>query len=186
MAGSKAVATDAVSTVFPEIGGRMIGTLICISALGAVNGLILTGARISYAVGAEHRVFGVLGQWHARTGTPARALAVQGIIAAALVVILGSFVDTILYTAASVYAFYLATSLAVIVLRFREPDVERPYRVTGYPVTTIVFCAACAFLIHSAVTYKPWIAAVSFAILILGLPLYWVSQRRPSRRARDG
>ena len=55
--------------------------------------------------------------------------------------------DAILYTAAAVYCFYLATSLAVIVLRFKEPDVERPYRVTGYPFTTISLSAACGFLI---------------------------------------
>ncbi len=181
LAASGAVATDAIATVFPEIGGRVISVLICISALGAVNGLIFTGARISYAVGAEHRAFRVLGRWHPRTGTPVWALAVQGAIAAGLIVALGSFINAVLYTAAAVYSFYLATSLAVIVLRFKAPDVDRPYRVTGYPVTTVLFCAVCAFLIHSAVVYKPWIAAISLAILPLGLPLYWLG-RRPSAR----
>jgi len=60
--------------------------------------------------------------------------------------VFGSFVDTILYTAATVYAFYLGTSLAVIVLRIKEPHVERPYRVLEYPITTLIFCAACALL----------------------------------------
>ncbi|OHB59270.1 MAG: hypothetical protein A2167_05545, partial [Planctomycetes bacterium RBG_13_46_10] len=153
LANSKAVATDSVSTVFPKIGGRFISALVCISALGAVSGLIFTGARISYALGAEHRAFRLVGKWHERTGTPVWALLVQGIIAVGLIVILGSFVDTLLYTAAPVYTFYLATSIAVIVLRHKEPHVERPYRVTGYPLTTIIFCAVCAFLIYSAVSY---------------------------------
>ncbi len=176
MAGSKAVATDAVSSVFPALGAGLISALVCISALGATNGLIFTGARISYAVGAEHRVFRPLGQWHPRTGTPVRALVVQGFIAVGLIVLLGSFVNAILYTAAAVYSFYLATSLAVVVLRHKEPHVARPYRVTGYPVPTVVFCAVCAFLIYSAVVYKPWIAVAALGVLLLGLPIYAVSR----------
>lgn len=165
LATSEAVASDSISAVFPQIGGRLISALVCISALGAVNGLIFTGARISYAVGAEHRTFGILGRWHRLTGTPVWALLTQGAIAVSLIMVFGSFVDTILYTAPAVYAFYLATSLAVIVLRFKEPDVERPYRVTGYPVTTIIFCAVCALLIYSAVTYALAMAYISLVIL---------------------
>ena len=66
MAQSRAVAAETVATVFPKAGGKLISLLICLSALGAVNGLIFTGARISFAVGAEHRGFGFLGQWDAR------------------------------------------------------------------------------------------------------------------------
>ena len=186
LATSKAVATDCVSTVFPRIGGSMISTLVCISALGALNGLIFTGARISYALGAEHRAFGILGRWDQRRGTPVWALLVQGVIAVGLIVLFGSFVDTILYTAAPVYLFYLATSLSVIVLRFREPATERPYRVTGYPVTTLVFCAVCAFLIYSAISYAFWNKRASLillsAILLVGVLLYWLTDIRGAAR----
>jgi amino acid transporter len=179
LATSKAVATDCVSIVFPEIGGRLISDLVCISALGAVNGLIFTGARISYALGAEHQAFGILGRWHGRTGTPICALAVQGAIAVAIIVIFGSFVDTILYTATAVYSFYLATSLSVIVLRYKEPKAERPYRVTGYPITTLIFCTVCVFLIYSTVSYawneKRGSLIMLLAILSVGVLLYWLS-----------
>lgn len=176
---SGAVATDTINRALPDAGGRLLALLICISALGAVNGLILTGARISYAVGAERRGFRWLGQWHPRLGTPANALILQGVIACVLVVALGSFVRAVLYTAAVVYSFYLATSLAVIVLRRREPHVERPFRVTGYPLTPVVFAAVCAFLIYSAVTYKPWVALGSLGLLLLGLPLHrWSTKQR--------
>jgi APA family basic amino acid/polyamine antiporter len=177
-ANSQAVATDAVSTVFPHLGARLVSALVCISALGAVNGLVFAGARISYAVGTDHRAFAALGRWDQRTGTPVAALLVQALIAVSLIVLLGSFVDAILYTAAAVYTFYLATSLAVIVLRFKEPHLQRPYRVTGYPVSTLIFCAVCVFLVYSAVVYKPGIAAISCVILPLGLPVYWLSSRR--------
>ncbi len=165
LTASKAVGVDAVSGVLPHLAGPLIAGLICVSALGAVNGLVFTGARISYAVGADHRLFRWLGQWHPRWSTPAAALVLQGVIAVGLIVVLGSFVNAVLYTAATVYSFYFATTLAVIVLRRKEPQVERPYRVLGYPWTPLVFAAVCVFLIRSAVLYKPWIAVVSFQLV---------------------
>jgi amino acid transporter len=175
---SNAVAADTVNRVLPEAGGRLIALLVCVSALGAVNGLIFTGARISYAVGAERHGFRWLGQWHPRLGTPANALILQGAIACVLVVALGSFAQAVLYTAAVVYSFYLATSLAVIVLRRREPRVQRPFQVTGYPLTPVVFAAGCSFLIYSAVIYRPWVAVGSIVLLLLGVPLHRWSARR--------
>jgi APA family basic amino acid/polyamine antiporter len=178
MATSDAVATDTISTLFPHTGGRLISLLVCISALGAVNGLVFAGARITYAVGLENRPFRALGHWDRRTGTPVRALILQAAIAVALIVILGSFVNTILYTAAAVYTFYFATCLAVIVLRAKDAHRDRPYRVTGYPLTTLLFCCVCLFLVYSAVTYKPQIAAVSCLLLLLGLPLFALTRER--------
>jgi len=184
-AASEAVAADTIGTVFPEIGGRLISALVCISALGAVNGLIFTGARISYAVGGDHHAFRLLGRWHPRTGTPVAALLVQAAVAVVLIIVLGSFLDTVLYTAAAVYSFYLATSAAVFVLRRKEPRAARPYRVTGFPVTTLIFCAVCAFLIYSAVKYalenNLWFAAMTGGILLAGLPVYRLTSRRTSR-----
>lgn len=194
LATSEAVAKDAIATTFPRIGGGLICALVCISALGAVNGLIFTGARISYAMGAEHRTFRLFGRWHERTGTPAWALLVQGVIAVSLIMVFGSFVDTLLYTAAAVYAFYLGTSLAVIVLRFKEPNVERPYRVTGYPVTTLIFSAVCGLLIYSCVTYAWAFKRISLFVLlgvfVAGVVVYWLtdvrgSQQRTERGARQ-
>ncbi|MFC1780772.1 APC family permease [Planctomycetota bacterium] len=189
LAGSQAVATDTISTVFPDIAGKLISALVCISALGAVSGLIFTGARISYALGTENRFFRLLGKWNSGTGTPIWALGVQGIIAIVLIVIFGSIIDTIIYTAAPVYTFYLATSLAVIVLRRKEPNIERPYRVTGYPFTTIIFSAVCAFLIYSTVTYAwnvmPKSLIVLEAVLLLGMAIYCISDVRDLRKTRE-
>jgi amino acid transporter len=184
LAGSKAVAADAVSVALPRAAGGLVSGLICVSALGAVNGLIFTGARISYAVGADHPLFRLLGRWHPRFGTPAAALLLQGAIAVTLIIVLGTFVNAILYTAATVYSFYLGSTLAVIVLRRKEPHVERPYRVPGYPLTPLVFGGVCTFLIYSAIVYKPWIALVSCGLLALGLPL-WLASNRLARAQSD-
>lgn len=177
LAASTAVGADVGETLLPRVGGRFIAALICIAALGAVNGLIFAGARISYALGSEHRLFQRLGWWNPKTGTPVWGLAVQGLLAMAMIVGFGSFDRTILVTAAAVYCFYAATSLAVIVLRRREPNVPRPYRVTGYPVVPVVFAACCGLLIYGALTEKPIEAGVSMAVLAAGLPIYWLSAR---------
>jgi amino acid transporter len=179
MKTSGAVATDTVARVFPTVGAALISGLICISALGAVNGLIFTGARISYAVGQDHRLFYALGRWHPKLETPATALAVQGAVAVILIVVLGSFVEAVLYTAAAVYSFYAASTVAVLVLRRKEPHVERPFRVPGYPITPLIFAGVCLFLIHSAVTYKPVIAVAAGVLLLAGVGLWWMTSRKP-------
>jgi amino acid transporter len=181
LAASPAVAAQTIARAFPDKAPALISGLVCISALGAANGLILTGARISYAVGRDHRLFRPLGQWNANTGTPVRALLVQSAIAVAIIVLLGSFLETILYTAAPVYLFLLATTLAVIVLRRSDPTAPRPCRVPGYPLTPLIFSAACAFLAYSAMAYKPWTALAALGIALAGLPLYWVSNRLNAR-----
>jgi basic amino acid/polyamine antiporter, APA family len=182
---SRTVAADTMTIAFPNLGGKLISLLICLSALGAVSGLIFTGARISYALGEEYRIFGFLGQWDAQRGTPARALWVQGAMAVVLILVLGSFLNAILYTAATVYTFYLATTLAILVLRRKEPRIERPYRVLGYPIIPIIFSAVCAFLIYSSICYKPHVAAISTLLLPIGLILYRYSRQQTKAQDKE-
>lgn len=182
LAGSEAVAVDAVSAVFPQSAAVLVSLLVCISALGAVNGLIFTGARISYALGTDYRWFSFLGRWSPRFGTPAASLIVQGIIAVLLIVALGSFLNAVLYTAATVYSFYLASTLSILVLRRKDAQAHRPFRVPLYPIVPLVFAAVCLLLIHGALLYKPLIAAVSGLLLLAGLLIWRLSggQPRPS------
>lgn len=150
---SQAVAVDTVATVFPGLAGRVIGVMICISSLGAVNGLIFTGARISYAMGSEHPLFGLLGKWNHRLGTPVWALAVQSGIGLVIILFAGSFINTIFYTAPLVWTFFLATGLSVWVLRRKEPQVERRFKVPFFPLPTLIFCAASAMMLYSTAAY---------------------------------
>lgn len=153
MAASNAVATDAVATVLPVTAGRIIAVIVCISALGAVNGLVFTGARISYALGERHKLFRSLGHWHATFGTPVRALTLQGVLSLGIVLLAGSFIDTILYSAPAVWLFFLATAVSLFVLRRKDAERERPFRVAGYPVVPIVFCATCGFMLYGSAAY---------------------------------
>jgi amino acid transporter len=186
MTGSKAVAVDAVAATFPKIAARAIAVVICISALGAANGLVFTGARISYALGAEHAAFRGLGTWHPKLGTPVGALVVQGVLSMGIVLVAGSFVNTILYAAPIVWVFFLATGLSVVVLRMREPDTERPYKALAYPVTPLLFVACCVFMLYSSVTYAwekhragLWLLIGVFAA---GVVVWWATEGRSGAR----
>ena len=176
MSVSQAVAVDMMGRVFPQAAGRIIAVLICLSALGAVNGLIFTGARISYALGTDHKSFRPLGRWSQHFGTPVWALAVQGAISLVIVLAAGSFIDTILYTAPVVWLFFLATGLAVFVLRRKEPHIQRPYRVIAYPLVPLVFAACCIFMLFSSASYalakKPLGLLFLLGILMVGVLVY--------------
>jgi len=182
MASSKAIAVDTMATVFPEMAARAISILICISALGAINGLIFTGARISYAMGAEHPSFRGLGTWSPRFGTPIWALIVQGCLSLAIVLFVGSFIDTILYTAPVVWLFFLATGLSVFVLRHKDPQTPRPYKVSGFPVPAIVFCTCCVFMLYSSVSYALAVKPIGFitvtCVVLAGIVVYRLTEVR--------
>ncbi|HOK95158.1 MAG TPA: amino acid permease [Anaerohalosphaeraceae bacterium] len=181
LAASEAPASDMLACLLPSGGRQLISALICVSALGAVNGLIFTGARISYAMGSEYRLFRLLGNWNQHTGGPVWALAVQGSIAVCLIVVFGGYMDAILYTAAAVYAFYMATAFSVIVLRYRQPQVPRPYQVSFYPLPPLIFCIVCAFLIYNSVSYAWAFRPASLLVLAtaagLGLAVYIAVER---------
>ncbi len=183
MGASKAIGVDTIRGLFGKYGSRLFAVLICLSALGAVNGLIFAGSRISYAVGTEHRLFRILGRWHGRRGSPVWALLLQGMIAFAVIMAFKSFQRTIIYIAAAVYLFYFATSISVIVLRYREPEVQRPFKVTGYPFTPIIFAGVCGFLIYSTLTYEPEgvgikarEVAISVGIFLVGVVVYGLTK----------
>jgi APA family basic amino acid/polyamine antiporter len=186
LSNAQAVAVEMVGRVFPQAAGRVIAVLICISALGAVNGLVFTGARISYALGADHKSFRPLGRWSGRFGTPVWALVVQGVLSLVIVCAAGSFIATILYTAPVVWLFFLATGLSVFVLRRKEPLIPRPYKVSAYPLVPLVFAACCIFMLYSSASYalakKPVGLLFLGAILLVGAIVYRLSDRRESGR----
>jgi amino acid transporter len=157
LARSEAVAADVMRPALGESGARLISALVCVSCLGALNGMILTGARIYYAVGAEHRLYAWLGKWDARLDTPARSLWLQGLATLGLVAGLGlsrdAFQRLVVFTEAVFWSFLLLVGLSLFVLRRREPQTPRPYRIAGYPLTPGLFCLACLFMVYASARY---------------------------------
>lgn len=191
----KAVASVVLEKAMGSTADRLMSALICLSALGAVNGQIFTGARIYYAMGTDHRLFAPLGRWNARLGTPLVSLVVQAAVTLALVVgfgrtanselhSAGAFEKLVVFTTPVFWLFLLMVALSVIVLRRREPDVPRPFRTPGYPVTPLLFYLACAFMLYKALdwAYQNTSPAAfwSIGLLAAGVVVSLIPQRRRS------
>ncbi len=149
-------AGDLLQRRFGTLGGRAIGALVCVSALGAINGTLFAGSRIYYAVGTEHRWFAWLGQWSGQMDSPVRSLLMQGTTALLWVCAFGSeqgFDNLLAFTSPVFWCFAILISISVFVLRVREPNVSRPHRIVFFPLTPIVFCLACLFMFYSAMNW---------------------------------
>ena len=175
MATSEAVGAELMRRTVGEPGAWFLSLLIAVSALGAINATIFTGARTNYALGKDFAQFSWLGDWDRRTQTPTSALIVQAAIALFLVV-LGTltrrgFETMVDYTAPAFWFFFLLTSLSLLVLRFKEPEIPRPFQVPFYPLTPILFCSICAYLLYSSLVYTKIGALVGVAIVMAGIPL---------------
>ena len=179
MRGSEAVAADLMRRSFGDWGAIVLSLAVSVAAISTLNATIFTGARTSYAVGRDYPRLGFLGLWDARTQTPATALLVQGAIAGMLV-ILGAFTrdgftTMVEFTAPVFWLFFLLTGLSLFVLRWREPGRARPFRVPLYPLTPLLFCSACAYMLYASLAYTGTGALFGAALLLCGVPaLLWV------------
>ena len=186
MARSQVVAADLLQQVWGSTGARLISAIIAVSALTSINATIMVGARSNYALGCDWPVLGFLGRWNARTGSPTQALLLQGAVALALIAF-GAFMrqgfETMVdYTAPVFWLFFLLTGIALFVLRWREPERVRPFRVPLYPLLPLAFCASSAWLLYSSLAYTRLGALVGVAVLAAGVPLLALALRhRPNR-----
>ncbi len=186
MARSQVVAADLLQQVWGNSGARLISIIIALSALTSINATIMVGARSNYALGCDWPVLGFLGHWNAHTGSPTQALLLQGAVALALIAF-GAFMrqgfETMVdYTAPVFWLFFLLTGLALFVLRWREPQRSRPFRVPLYPLLPLAFCASSAWLLYSSLVYTRMGALVGVGVLAAGVPLLALALRRRSNR----
>jgi amino acid transporter len=184
MSASDVVAADVMRRVAGEVGATFVSGLIAIAALGSMNATTFTGARSIYALGRDYRPLSVLGRWRAGGSTPANALMVQGSIAL-LLVLLGAwardgFVTMVEYTAPVFWFFFLLVGLSLFVLRTQEPERPRPFRVPLYPLTPLIFCVTCVYMLHSSLAYTGPGAIVGVGVLLVGVPLLFLARPRPS------
>jgi amino acid transporter len=195
---SKAIAADVLQGPLGRAGAGMMAVLVMVSALGALNGLILTGARIYAAAGADFSAFAFLARWHSRRGTPMTAILVQMVITLALVLLVGHDAGRALLTAAMAgagfgnlsweghggfdtllkctapvfWVFFLMTGLSLFVLRGKDRGIERPFSVPLFPLLPLVFCGMCGYMFYSAVNYAGTLSLVGIVPLLVGLALF--------------
>ncbi|TMH69625.1 MAG: amino acid permease [Betaproteobacteria bacterium] len=172
MTRSDAVAADLMKRVWGPAGEKLISVMIAIAALTSVNGSMIVGARSNYALGRDWPLLGFLGRWDEASGSPRTAMLVQGAIALALVVF-GAFQNAgfkglVEYSLPVFWGFFMLTGVALFVLRLKEREAPRPFRVPGYPLVPGIFVLTCAYLLYSSLAYHRAHALVGLGVLAAG------------------
>ncbi len=177
-----AVGAELMLIVAGPSSAVLLSLLVGCTALSTMNGTILTGARVYYALGRDVPRLRGLGTWSDHGGTPGNALLLQGAITLVLVLAgalsEGRGISTMVaYISPVFWLFMLLTGLTLFIFRHRDPGRELPFRVPLYPLTPALFCLSCAGLLYSSTRYAGTGALVGLAVLAAGVPLVRAARR---------
>src|SRR5688500_7725873 len=166
------VATRAAQTAFGENGGKLMSIAFVLSALGALNGATLTGARVPFAMARDGVFPARAGVLSSRTRVPVAAVLMQAGWACVLAVS-GTYDQLTDYVIFASWIFYGLVTSSVFVLRFRAPDLARPYNTLGYPVVPLIFVLVAFWLVVNTLINRPVESVAGLMLIALGLPVYW-------------
>jgi amino acid transporter len=154
---SKTAASDLLGFAFGPLAQKALGLFVAIAALTSINATMIVGARTNFAVGNDWKALRKLGQWQLDIGSPKQALLLQALISIGLIALgtqeADGFSAMVEFTAPVFWGFLFLVGLALIWLRHTDQHTTRPFKVPLYPVLPLIFCAACAWLAYSSVTY---------------------------------
>jgi APA family basic amino acid/polyamine antiporter len=165
------VAAKAAETFLGGLGARLVAAIFVLSTLGALNGCVLLGARVPYAMARDGLLFARLGDVSPRTRVPVLSIGVQAVWSS-LLALSGTFdqlTDCVIFAS---WIFYGLVASSVFVLRRRMGDAVRPYRTPGYPVVPAVFLVVAAWLVVNTLYARPLESAVGLGLVACGMPLY--------------
>ncbi|MDZ4688025.1 MAG: amino acid permease [Planctomycetaceae bacterium] len=195
---SQQPAADVLKQLCGPVGERLMSGLVVASALGGMNGLILSASRVHVMLGQDYRLFAWLGQW-SRNGAPWTSLLLQAAVTIAMILTVGTeagrqaidfgvhavglpaigwaeyrggFSTLVAGSAPAFWLFFLLNAVGFLILRVRDADRPRPFRVPGSPVTPLIFIAACGFMLYSAADYAKTLTPVMAVPLLCGVPVY--------------
>src|SRR5271154_2701596 len=178
-ATSDRVAAAAMEVVWGGAGAKITAVLVMISGFGCANGLILTGARVIYAMSQDRVFFAAAGRLN-RASVPAVALVMQGVWAAVLC-LSGTYSELLDYVIFAQLMFYVLPVSSVFVLRRGSPDAPRPYRAWGYPIVPALYVVAASALMIDLLIVKPTFTWPGLLIALSGVPVYYWTTTRHSR-----
>ncbi|MGH9670645.1 MAG: APC family permease, partial [Terriglobales bacterium] len=176
------VGTAVMFEMFGTAGAALMAVAILLSTFGCNNGLILSGARVYYAMARDRLFFRSAGKLHPKYKTPAMSLAVQAVWTCVLC-LSGTYNQLLDYIIFAVLVFYILTIVALFVLRYTEPNAERPYRAVGYPVLPAIYILMALFIDVVLLRYKPQYTWPGLIIVLLGIPVYFLWSRGAAGKA---
>ena len=166
------IAVEVMKTIWGHWGQLFLALLILVSTLNCNNSTILTSSRIFYAMARDHNFYPPAATVHPVYKTPSVALILQAIWSI-LLVWSGTFDQLTDMLVFSAFIFYGSSALAVLIMRIKEPQLPREYKVIAYPITPLLFCFFCIFLIGITLTNQPREALSGLGLIATGIPFYW-------------
>lgn len=175
IAKSDRIAADAMNQVVGPIGASIISFIILFSIMGATNQNFLCSPRVFYAMAKDGIFFKGLSAVHPKFLTPHVSIIAMGAWSMILILFIGTFERLFTYVIFGQWIFFGLTVAAVIILRKKRPDLPRPYKTWGYPITPIIFILAALYISINSLITQFWNAMAGLGIILLGLPfyLYW-------------
>ena len=175
MAGKVQVGLIAGQHIFGDAGGRIVGALICFGLISSISAMTWIGPRVSMTMGEDIPMLRFFAQRNG-SGVPMAAILFQTAITSVLL-LTGKFEAVLEFIQFSLTFCSFLTVLGVIVMRYSHPELHRPYRTWGYPVTPVLFLAATLFTMYYLLTERPWQSLGSLAVLGAGIAIYFISQK---------
>lgn len=172
--------TAAIYGLFGSYAAIIMAILVVISTFGCNNGMILSGARVYYAMANDNLFFKKVGTLNSR-GVPSNGLLYQAIWAS-LLCLSGTYNDLLDYVIFAVLIFYTLTILGVFLLRKKQPNADRPYKAFGYPIIPSIYIIAATFIMIILLIYKPNYTWPGLLIVLLGIPVYYLWRKHDSRK----
>ena len=176
LAGQIDVAVIAGKHIFGDLGGRIVGALICIGLVSSISAMMWIGPRVTTVMGEDMPILRVFAR-RSRSGVPTTAVLFQ-LVVATLMLFTQSFEAVLDFIQFSLLACSFLAVAGVIKLRITRPDLPRPYRAWGYPVTPLVFLSVTAFMMYYLVTQRPVQSLIGVLIMASGLAVYYLSRPR--------
>jgi APA family basic amino acid/polyamine antiporter len=180
IAATERVGADLATRTMGPIGGTFVSLAVLLSIVGAINGCILTAARIPFAQARDQMFPAAFGEVHPRFQTPARAI-LWGGVWTAILVLSGSYDTLYAYAILAGWIFYTMSVAAVFVLRRKLPHAARPYRMWGYPVTLCVFVVVSVWFMVNQLLTQPGPSLMTLAIVASGMVAYWLWRVRAAK-----
>ncbi len=165
-------------------GAKLMAGAILISTFGCVNGMLLAGARVYYAMSRDGLFFNATGKLDARTGVPVNSLWLQWAWTC-LLCLSGSYGQLLDYVIFAVLVFYVLTIVGLFVLRRTQPDAQRPYKALGYPVLPALYIVMAVWICGVLLRYKPQYTWPGLLLVLLGVPVYLLRARATAAEAAD-
>jgi APA family basic amino acid/polyamine antiporter len=178
IAGSERPASDAVALVLGHLGASLVSAGMAISMLVTLNGTIMSGARVPFAMARDGYFFHAMAEVHPRFRTPSVAIVVQCGLAVVLLLLGGSFRQFFSLTIFAEWMFYMIAASTVFVFRRREPHADRPYRVWGYPIVPALFVLVAAALLYYTFTDNLKSSVGGCVAILAGVPVFYIFARR--------